>query len=115
MRVYIAGPMTGIEDYNYPAFYAMANKIRYATDWEVDNPAEHYGGRQDLPRDIYMRAAIEAVLGCDAVVLLPGWMDSEGAWVEVQVAQALSLTFFDQNLVEVVDPLAPYRSTEAIA
>lgn len=39
-RVYLAGPMTGIEDFNFPAFNDMAAKLR-ARGYVVENPAEH--------------------------------------------------------------------------
>lgn len=39
-RVYVAGPMTGIPDFNYPAFNAVADQLR-AQGYEVENPADH--------------------------------------------------------------------------
>ncbi|CRM19804.1 hypothetical protein [Pseudomonas sp. 31 R 17] len=39
-RVYVAGPMTGIEDFNYPAFNAVADQLR-ALGYEFENPADH--------------------------------------------------------------------------
>lgn len=43
MRVYIAGPMTGLPEYNFPAFHAAAKAWRDA-GWEVLNPAEAFDG-----------------------------------------------------------------------
>jgi hypothetical protein len=39
-RGYVAGPMTGIKDFNYPAFNAVAEDLR-AQGYEVENPADH--------------------------------------------------------------------------
>lgn len=39
-RVYLAGPMTGIADYNFPAFNAAAARLR-AVGFDVVNPADH--------------------------------------------------------------------------
>lgn len=39
-RVYLAGPMTGIADYNFPAFNAAAARLR-AEGFDVVNPADH--------------------------------------------------------------------------
>ncbi|WP_259331943.1 DUF4406 domain-containing protein [Pseudomonas sp. GW101-3H06] len=39
-RVYVAGPMTGLMDFNYPAFNAAADQLR-ALGYEVENPADH--------------------------------------------------------------------------
>ena len=35
-RIYIAGPMTGLPDFNYPAFNAAAARMR-ALGFEVEN------------------------------------------------------------------------------
>jgi hypothetical protein len=38
-RVYLAGPMTGIDALNFPAFHKAAASLR-ASGYEVVNPAE---------------------------------------------------------------------------
>ena len=38
-RIYVAGPMTGIQDLNFPAFHAQAAQLR-ADGHQVVNPAE---------------------------------------------------------------------------
>lgn len=101
-RVYIAGPMTGYEDYNYPAFNAAAERWR-AAGWHVFNPAEHDQPTAeqeatltaDEIRALYMRMDIGWVMQSDAVALLPGWQASKGANVEVAVARILNLFVFD--------------------
>ncbi|SED31843.1 protein of unknown function [Pseudomonas frederiksbergensis] len=39
-RVYLTGPMTGFEDFNFPAFNKMAADL-CACGYVVENPAEH--------------------------------------------------------------------------
>ena len=39
-RIYIAGPMSGLPDLNYPAFHAMAERLR-AKGLHVESPAEN--------------------------------------------------------------------------
>lgn len=39
-RIYIAGPMTGLPDFNFPAFNDMAAILR-GLGYHVENPAEH--------------------------------------------------------------------------
>lgn len=93
-RIYIAGPMTGYEDHNFPAFNAAAHRFRQA-GWEVANPAENFGGRTDLPRESYLRADMIMLAQCDAIALLPDWERSAGATLETVLASELGLQFFD--------------------
>lgn len=87
IRIYIAGPMTGLPEYNYPAFNAEARVWR-CRGFEVENPAEG----PDLPSwAAYMRRALRQLLTCDAICLLPGWTTSKGATVEWLVASVLGL------------------------
>ena len=88
MRLYIAGPMTGLPDYNFPAFNDAAEKLR-AVGYDVANPADHGQGMR--PWKWYMRRALKALLDCDAVALLPGYTNSKGATLETEVAEALEM------------------------
>jgi hypothetical protein len=90
MKIYIAGPMSGLPEFNRPAFTAAADKLR-AAGVEVINPAEHFGGDQSLPWSVYMREGIAAVLRADCVRVLPGWENSRGAKLEVAVAEAIGI------------------------
>jgi len=93
-RVYIAGPMTGHADHNYPAFHAAAERFR-AAGWEVANPAENFDGRTDLPRESYLRADVALLVDCDAIALLSGWEDSLGARMEYLIARAFGMEILD--------------------
>lgn len=90
MTTYIAGPMTGIPGFNYPAFNACAESLR-SKGIEVRNPAEHFNGNTELPYEVYLRAAIRSLIDCDAMVLLPHWLQSRGARLEYTVARALGM------------------------
>lgn len=109
MRVYLAGPMTGIKAFNFPAFDAAAAVLR-ERGYEVISPAEldspthrkAAGGSPDgdpesygsmtgetwadlLARDV----KIIADGGLDAIVVLPGWERSRGALLETFVGARL--------------------------
>lgn len=71
-RIYIAGPMTGLPDFNFPAFHHAAAAWR-AAGWEVVNPAESFGGAQDRPYREYVARDLETLRTCDAIAMLPGW------------------------------------------
>ena len=91
-RIYVAGPMAGLPEFNYPAFDAAASALRALghialnpTEVERHNPTP--GTPQ--PWDWYMRHALRMVLDAEALALLPGWEQSRGASLEVHVARAL--------------------------
>jgi hypothetical protein len=87
MRVYIAGPMTGLPEFNFPAFNAMAEVLR-ADGWHVENPAEH-GHVDGADWGDYLRYDISRLSTCSAMMLLPGWSSSRGARLEVSIAKEL--------------------------
>lgn len=88
-RVYISGPMTGLPDLNFPAFYAAADRLR-AQGLEPVNPAEINAGT-NTDWHACMRTDIKALCDCDALALLPGWMNSKGAHLEVHLAHRLGI------------------------
>jgi hypothetical protein len=91
-RVYLAGPMTGYENHNFPAFHGAAERMR-ASGLEVVNPADH-GVVDGLGWADYMRWDLVKLAGCHSVYVLPGWQKSKGASLEVAIAQALGMPVF---------------------
>lgn len=90
MTTYIAGPMSGLPEFNYPAFTAAAAALR-AQGTSVVSPTELHDGDTGRPYDFYLRLGLRALLDCDEMVLLPGWENSRGARLERQIAQALGM------------------------
>lgn len=88
-RIYVAGPMSGLPDYNYPAFHAAADRLRTA-GFHVENPAETHLP-QGSPWEDFMRDALARMLTCDAVATLPNYEQSKGAAIEVALAKSLSI------------------------
>lgn len=89
MKLYLAGPMTGIEFMNFPLFNAESARIR-ALGYEVVNPVEI----NDDPEAQWiecMKADIRALIDCDGVALLDGWERSRGATLEHHIASNLGL------------------------
>ena len=101
--IYIAGPMRGIPEYNFPAFDAAAKRFRKA-GWAVINPPELdrvegiHEFTDPLPEG-FMRQAmtrdLAAICRCDAIALLPGWTRSAGCAVEKKLGDLLGLDYYD--------------------
>lgn len=100
-RLYVAGPMTGYPALNFPAFNAAAAHYR-SLGFTVVNPAEINGedpniewipGSPELAAHWAkcMRADITALLTCDKIVMLDGWLASRGATLERHVALTLGM------------------------
>ena len=98
-RIYIAGPMTGVPEHNFPAFHAAAERLRQA-GWEVVNPAENFGGQTDLPREAYLRADVALLVTCNAIAMLSGWEDSRGAKLEYLLARELGMPVLDAETLQ---------------
>ena len=93
MKVYVAGPMTGLPDFNYPAFTAAAERLT-AAGHRALNPVDSEtlndtGSPQTW--DWYMRHALRMVLDADGIALLDGWEASRGARLEHHVATTLGI------------------------
>lgn len=89
MKLYVAGPMTGLPEYNLPAFATAAAELG-ALNYEAVNPGRH-GADPAFTWADYMRRGLVDLVGCDGVALLPGWERSRGAALEVHVANALGM------------------------
>lgn len=107
MKVYLAGPMSGLPYFNFPAFHRAAADLR-ARGHHVFNPAEtdnesvkvNAEGDETKSEGFCRRRALKEDLSwiCDhaeAIALLPGWENSTGAQAELALAKALSLKVFD--------------------
>lgn len=98
-RVYIAGPMTGLPNYNFAAFDHAAECLK-ARGLDPQNPAEI--GRKWLaehehkePNESEYQELLNAgramLRGCGTIYLLNGWQNSRGALSELSYALILRL------------------------
>lgn len=129
--VYLAGPMTSIPAFNFPAFDEA--EMRWAElGWSVISPAQltrefwrqRFGAEFDpfntdpaiaAGGDIYkefLREDLKAIAQCDAIALLPGWQKSKGANFELSIARALGLQIFDAETIGPIEEETP--RTESI-
>ena len=116
MKIYVAGPMTGIPMFNFPMFSAVTAELR-RDGHEVISPAEEdpeemqqaawsspdgvlHDGKlaghtwgETLARDVKLLADH----GVECIYLLPGWERSKGARLEAFVGLLCGLTFKDHS------------------
>ena len=104
-RVYLAGPMTGISELNFPAFNQEAERLR-AEGLQVLNPADH-GIVDGADWADYLRHDISGLASCERIHLLRGWTKSKGACLEMTIAKALGMTVTYQVDAEMEHNNAP--------
>lgn len=100
---YLAGPMTGYPQFNFPAFDAAAYELRrrgkvILSPAEMDDEDDRekalasldgaHGATNHDWAD-YLVRDLMIVVGVDGVVTIPGWEDSSGAQLETFVALML--------------------------
>jgi hypothetical protein len=87
--LYLAGPMSGLPAYNYPAFDAAAARLR-AAGFEVLNPAENVAPENAEWSD-WMRLSLGQLVRAGGVARLPGAEGSRGARLEMKLAGDLGM------------------------
>ena len=134
-RVYLAGPMTGIPAFNFPAFDAAAARLRergydVVSPAELDSPEHRKAALASVDGDpsTYNNATgdtwgqllardvkLIADEGIEAIVCLPGWNTSKGARLETFVGRlcGLPICWYSEN--DPMEPVALYELEDAHA
>lgn len=102
MSYYLAGPMSGYEDYNFPYFAKAALRLReqgysILSPHEIDH-GETPAQRGSKPYAEYLKAGLRVLLACDGIILLPGWMKSRGATAELDLALKVEMSVWHYSL-----------------
>lgn len=117
MKIYLAGPMSGIPQFNFPAFFDAAIKLR-ALGFDVVSPAEIDNAEDKgaalaspdgdnrnlttmnnktwgdfLARDVKLLADT----GIQGIVFLPNWQRSKGAKLEAFVGLLQGFYFWEYD------------------
>lgn len=113
--IYIAGPMSGLPEFNFPAFFAAAAKLE-ADGWTVFNPANKEQEKK-LDAEAYaegdpVKAAAKGfdfrtcyewdvlrVIEGNGIYMLPGWEMSPGARGEHAVAVAMKKHYPEYQII----------------
>ncbi len=104
-RLYLAGPMTGHREYNYPAFFEAEDRLLRMGLVPL-NPARSFDGDTSRPRADYIRADLNFLRVCHAIAVLPRWRMSRGARLEVAIGYELGLPILDAETLLPVDRAA---------
>lgn len=101
IKLYVSGPMRGIEAFNFPAFESASRALRDAgydvvSPHEVDlehgfDPTTSEDPEGDQLAEMLARDAA-AIAGCDGLALLRDWRQSSGARWEVDLAKMTGKT-----------------------
>ena len=93
-RVFISGPMSGLPDFNRPAFHSAEEELTSRCIESV-NPA-YLGLWLDdgAPHDMFLAVSLAVIPYCAALIQLPGWRKSAGARAEHACALAHGLPVF---------------------
>lgn len=105
MNVYLAGPMRGYPQFNFPAFFKAAKKLE-KQGHKVFNPAAkditHYGSLkkvekeynqnpQKVMRDVIKKDLLWIINKAEQIAVLPGWKKSKGVKAELALAKFLGI------------------------
>lgn len=111
MKLYLSGPMSGIQDFNAPEFQAAARHLR-ELGHDIVSPVEEdeadgiittgmSGDLKDLPvtwADLISRDVKLIADGTfDGIIMLPNWTRSKGAKLELALALILGLSVFSYD------------------
>ena len=116
-KIYIAGPMRGKPDWNYEAFN-NAEKRLVDNGWKTINPATLDSNHQDTinlncasesfdpDNDVHhqdvnrriMKRDVDVICDeCEAIYMLKGWQNSQGACAEFYLACSIGLDIYYES------------------
>lgn len=92
MKLYLAGPVSDLPQFNYPAFEAN-RKYLEAAGYDVLSPTDNDDPKNPfrLHWTEYMRMSIRQLTVCDGVAVLSGIESSKGGVLELLIAQHLNM------------------------
>ena len=102
--IYLAGPMKGLPEHNYPAFRRAAGFLR-TQGHTVYNPAEfaYDGPKETFPiRRAFAAYSRFICLQACTIALLPGWEKSLGVSAELALAKncGLDIIHLDESVLQ---------------
>ena len=93
MKIYLSGPISGLDLNGRRLDFEAAQVALEEMGHTVFNPMRN-GLPSEAPTAEHMRRDIEALLHCDAIMMLRRWNHSAGCKLELDVAVAIGLPVF---------------------
>lgn len=93
LHIYIAGPVSDMEDFNRLAFLEAEERLRHYGAIPCSSRVLPEGWQQGT----YMDICFAMIRGCQAIYMLKGWERSKGAKAEHAYAEKLGLMVYYES------------------
>ena len=92
--IYVSGKISGMDEKEARAKFKVGEDIVREMGAEPINPFDILEQSDELQWIDYMRADIKALVDCDGILMLDNWKDSDGAKLELLIAQGLKMEIY---------------------
>lgn len=100
MKIYISGKISGLPIAEVKEKFGKSRKYLEAFGYEVVSPLDN-GLPEGATWEEHMLADIELLFPCDAIYMLPDWINSNGAMIEKNIAQVQKKDiYFESSLTQ---------------
>lgn len=98
-KCYISGPISGRTKQDCLHDFDVASD--WLTMWGFDPVSPMHNGLPfDAPYAEHLRRDIALLVGCESMLLLPGWIKSKGCRIEYRVATVLKIRIIEHQFIK---------------
>lgn len=99
IKSYLCGPMSGYPEHNIPLFKRVTATLR-EMKMTIVSPVECLEFDPKHTWADYMKADIRELMGCDSMLLLPGYGESKGATLELLLGVWLDYKIYKLTIIQ---------------